>query len=62
MDVLSLDACVMAKWRYRVAVGTCESGLSHIRGQKEEETDERASEVISDVIGKAGDLRGLEVR
>lgn len=40
----------------------CESGLSHIRGQKEEETDERASEVISDVIGKAGDLRGLEVR
>lgn len=40
----------------------CESGLSHIRDPKEEETNERASEVISDVIGKAGDLRGLEVR
>ena len=32
----------------------CESGLSHIRGQKEEETNERDSEVISDVTGKPG--------
>ena len=40
----------------------CESGLSHIRGQKEEETNERDSEVISDVTGKPGDCRGPEVR
>lgn len=61
MEVLRLDACVMAKWRYQVGGWTYECGLFHIRGQKEEELNED-SEVVSEVIGKPGDCRGLEVK
>ena len=41
MEVLRLGACVIAKWRYQVGGWMYECGLFHIRGQKEEELNER---------------------